>query len=501
MRENGTSDSIIEDPDILLIGGGIMSATLGVMSRELAPERSIQIVEALPRVAQESSGAWNNAGTGHAALCELNYTPVGQDGEIDITKALAINERFETTKHFWSYLVRRGLIGDPASFVHPCPHMSFVCGAENQDFLRRRHAAMTHSHLFETMQFTTDHAEIAQWAPLLMQGRPADAVLAATRVEAGTDVDYGSLTTQLIDALVSQDGVALALDTRVTGLRRESNGRWRVSINGPHGGRRILRPRVIFIGAGGAALHLLQKSGIPEGKGYGGFPVSGQFLVCRDPAIIARHAVKAYGKAELGAPPMSVPHLDTRFTGGSRSLLFGPYAGFSPKFLKSGSNLDLLASIKADNLAPMLAVGRDNMDLTRYLIRECRKHHSARCDNLREFFPEARDDDWTLITAGQRVQIIKRHPRTTGTLQFGTEVVASADGSLATLLGASPGASSAVSIMLDVLQKCFPREMASHEWKTRLADMVPAYGVDLAHNESLCKELAAKTTAALKLAM
>lgn len=493
------SQAIIENPDILLIGGGIMSATLGVMLRKLAPQRTIQIVEALPRVAQESSNVWNNAGTGHAALCELNYTPEGKDGEIDITKALSINQRFETTKHFWAHLVAEGVIADPASFVRPCPHMSFVRGEESQSFLQRRHAAMTRSHLFETMQFTTDPDQIAQWAPLLIKGRPRGEALAATRVEGGTDVNYGRLTTQLVDHLVAQDGVALSLETKATAIQREPDGRWRVRVTGRHVGRKTLRAGTVFIGAGGGALPLLQKSGIPEGKGYGGFPVSGQFLVCRAPEIVSRHAAKVYGKAEVGAPPMSVPHLDTRMTGGSDALLFGPYAGFSPKFLKSGSHLDLFTSVRPDNLAPMLAAGRDNMPLTRYLIRECLKSHSARCAGLRGFFPEARDDKWSLITAGQRVQIIKRHPQTTGMLQFGTEVVAAADGSLATVLGASPGASSAVSIMLQILEKCFPEQMASDDWKAQLATMVPAYGSDLAQNRALFEALAPKAAATLHL--
>lgn len=471
-----------------------MSATLGMMLKGLDPELTIQIIESLPLVAQESSNAWNNAGTGHAALCELNYTPEEAHGKIDISKALSINEQFEITKHFWGWLVEQGVIDMPSSFVRLCPHMSFVQGAENQEFLRRRHAAMTENHLFETMEFTTDHAIIGQWAPLLLAGRSPKEQLAATRVETGTDVNFGSLTRQLIEYLAAQEGVELNLNTRVTNLTRE-NGMWKVGLSG----RKSIRTKFVFIGAGGGALPLLQNSNIPEGKGYGGFPASGKFLVCQKKEIVERHAAKVYGKASVGAPPMSVPHLDTRVIGGRESLLFGPYAGFSPKYLKTGSNLDLFKTIRPDNLGPMLAAGCDNIPLTRYLINEIRKSHNDCCETLREFFPEASNRDWKLITAGYRVQIIKPDPETTGKLQFGTEVVASQDGSLATVLGASPGASVVVSIMLQVLEKCFARELASEEWKAKLADMVPAYGLNLAEDRQAYLELGEKAAALLQL--
>ena len=489
----------MDRPDLVLIGGGIMSATLGIMLKQLNPQLTMQIVESLPSVAQESSHGWNNAGTGHAALCELNYTPEQADGKIDISKAVKINEQFETSKHFWGYLVEQGIIADPSTFIRPIPHMSFVRGTENQEFLRKRHAAMIESHLFDAMEFTTDHAVIEQWAPLLTQGRPSDEPLAATRIESGTDVNYGALTHQLFEHLVSLDGVELVLETKATAIDREPDGRWTVRLNSRAAGVKTLRAGFVFIGAGGGALPLLQKSGIPEGKGFGGFPVSGQFLVCKNQDIVERHAAKVYGKAAVGAPPMSVPHLDTRMINGEKALLFGPYAGFSPKYLKAGSNLDLFKSVKPDNLLPMLAAGRDNMPLTRYLIRECGKSHDDRCEMLREFFPEAKSDDWVLITAGQRVQIMKRDAERTGKLQFGTEVVASADGTLATVLGASPGASTATSILMEVLEKCFPQEMASAAWRAQLAAMVPAYGKNLATDKASYLELRSRANPQLKL--
>ena len=387
------------------------------------------------------------------------------------------------------------MMAEPTGFIRPIPHMSFVWGADNQEFLRKRHAAMTKSHLFRSMEFTTDHATIEGWAPLLNRGRSSAEPLAATRIQRGTDVNYGEITRQMIDYLVSLDGVQLALKTSVKNISREGNGRWALKLTG----QQEISAKFVFIGAGGGALPLLQKSGIPEGRGYGGFPVSGQFLVCQNREIIEQHAAKVYGKASHGAPPISVPHLDTRTINGHKSLMFGPYAGFSPKYLKSGSNLDLFKSVKFDNLLPMLAAGRDNIPLTVYLVKDNFKSHNGRCEMLRGFFPEARNEDWELLIAGQRVQIIKKDTKAAGKLQFGTEVVASADGSLAAVLGASPGASTSVSIILQVLEQCFKTAMTASDWKKQLAEMVPAYGVDLTKDSAAYEELAAKANALLRL--
>jgi malate dehydrogenase (quinone) len=495
MKTDLISESLFKDPDVALIGGGIISATLGVMLKLLNPDFTIQIIEALPLVAQESSHAWNNAGTGHAALCELNYTPEEADGSIDISKAIQVNKKFQTSKHFWGYLVEQGIIKDPATFIRAIPHMSFVRGAGNQEFLRKRHEAMTKSHFFHHMEFTTDHATIESWAPLLNHGGSSSELLAATRVKGGTDVDYGELTRGMIDHLVSLDGVEMVLNTRVVNLSREGNGRWKLKL----ADQKTISAAFVFIGAGGGALPLLQKSSIPEGRGYGGFPISGQFLVCQDDEIVKQHAAKVYGKAASGAPPMSVPHLDTRIIEGKRTLVFGPYAGFAPKYMKSGSNLDLFKSVKPDNLLPMLAAGRDNIPLTAYLIKEVFKSHNARCELLRDFFPEARNEDWTRFVAGQRVQIIKKDPQRTGRLQFGTEVVASADGSIASVLGASPGASTSPAIILEVLEKCFSAAMESADWVKQLAEMVPAYRIDLEKDPAAYEEFASKADALLQL--
>ncbi|HEY5653847.1 MAG TPA: malate dehydrogenase (quinone) [Pontiella sp.] len=499
MGSTSLSSNVIDSPDIALIGGGVMSATLGMLLKLLNPNLTIQIIEALPSIALESSAGANNAGTGHAALCELNYTPNDADGNVDISKAIRINEQFEVSKYFWAHLVELGVIQDPGSFIQRVAHMSFVRGQDNQDFLRRRHVAMQAHPFFQQMELSSDRDEIAEWAPLLIKGRDPDEALAATRVGRGTDVNFGSLSRQMLEYLAGQRDVGLLVDTSVTHLSRTSNGRWRLQLKRRSGEVNSIDAGFAFIGAGGGALPLLQKSGIPEGRGYGGFPVSGKFLYCTDPEIVSQHSAKVYGKAEVGAPPMSMPHLDARVIDGQRSLLFGPFAGFSPKFLKSGSNLDLLKSVRPDNLFPMLAAGRDNMSLTQYLIGECLKNHKNRCNSLRDFFPNARNENWRLQVAGQRVQIIKRDEKRGGRLQFGTEVVAANDGSLAAVLGASPGASTAVSIALQLLEKCFPKEMSSDDWRNALSKAVPSYGKLLAENPDLYHHICQRADCVLNL--
>ena len=472
-------------PDVVLVGAGIMSATLGVLLKELQPDLTIEIFESLDGVAEESSDAWNNAGTGHAALCELNYTPEKADGSIDVSKALQINEAFKVSKQLWSYLVEQGHIKSPRTFIQRIPHLSFVHGAKNVDYLRKRHEALATHHLFKSMLFTTDRAQLTEWMPLVMEGRDADEAIAATKVALGTDVNFGALTRSLVGYLQSLDGVTVHLRHEVLNLHR-NGAAWSLYVHDKATQqKRTVNAKFVFLGAGGGALPLLQKSGIKEGRGFGGFPVSGQWLRCENPDLIERHYAKVYGKAPVGAPPMSVPHLDTRLIDGRKGLLFGPFAGFTTKYLKNGSLLDFPLAIQPNNFIPMTAAAFQNIPLTKYLIEQVLQSPRDRLAALKEFVPGAKMEDWKLAVAGQRVQIVKKHPKLGGMLQFGTEVIFSGDGSIACLLGASPGASTAVAIMLELMGDCFPDKMKSLPWQAKLKEMIPSHGDSLISNEPL----------------
>jgi malate dehydrogenase (quinone) len=483
--------------DVLLIGGGIMSATLGTLLQQLQPDLKIAVFERLHDVALESSNAWNNAGTGHAALCELNYMPEGKDGSVDPAKAIAINEQFQQSRQLWSSLVEQGVLDAPSTFINSTPHMTFVRGEKDVAYLKKRYDALKDQPLFAGIQFSDDSRVINTWAPLLMQKRRKGEPFAATRVPAGTDVDFGALTRQLF-AHLAENGADVRTNTEVRRLKRLDDGTWRVryrrSIGRTPG---EIRAKFVFVGAGGWALKLLQRSGIPEISGYGVFPIGGQWLKTTNPAIVSQHRAKVYSQASVGAPPMSVPHLDTRVVDGEASLLFGPFATFSPKFLKNGSMLDIVTQVRPGNLAPMLKVAWDNPSLIRYLVGELLKNHAKKVDSLRVFMPTAKDEDWELLQAGQRAQVMKKDPEKGGILQFGTEVVTGADGTIAGLLGASPGASTAVSIMLGLLKTCFPDRIDA--WEPKLRELIPSYGDALNPRPEVAEEVLSETAEALAL--
>ncbi len=484
-REELVSSNSVVTSDVVLVGGGIMSATLGTLLRQLQPDWSITLFERLDAAAVESSGPWNNAGTGHSALCELNYTPQAADGSVDVSKAITINEQFQVSRQFWAYGVDNGLLTEPREFINPIPHVSFVHGADNVEYLRKRYDGLAGHPLFEGMEFIDSPDEFAERLPLMARGRDFSDPVALNWFDGGTDVDFGALTKQLLNVVGEGGTVHFGYDVR--DLKKQSDGSWIVKARNRRTKATVtVHAKFVFVGGGGGALPLLQKSGIKEAKGFGGFPISGAFFRCTNPELAAEHGAKVYGKAAVGAPPMSVPHLDTRVIEGERGLLFGPYAGWSPKFLKEGSLGDLFGSIKPDNLMSLLGVGVSEIPLSVYLIGELRSTFADRVDTLREFLPRAEGKDWELIIAGQRVQVIRRKGAG-GVLEFGTAAITAEDGTIAGLLGASPGASTAVPAMLDILGKCFPARM--QDWTPKLREMIPSYGLKLSDDPALYREV------------
>lgn len=490
------SDPKVAKTDVVLVGAGIMSATLGALLRLLEPDWSITMIERLDGAAAESSDPWNNAGTGHSALCELNYTPQKSDGSIDTAKAITVNEQFQVSRQFWAYAVENGVLPDVRSFLNPIPHVSFVTGAANAEYLKARYEALVTNPLFASMEYIDDKDEFARRLPLMAAKRDYREPVALNWTQAGTDVDFGSLSRQLI-GYTANTGMTTLFGHDVRDLHKESDGSWTVKVvNRRTGAKSKINAKFVFVGAGGGALPLLQKAGIPEAKGFGGFPVGGAFLRTGNPELAAAHQAKVYGLPPLGAPPMSVPHLDTRVINHKSWLLFGPFAGWSPKFLKQGKVTDLPLSVKPNNLASMLGVGLTETGLLKYLIGQLLLSESARVDTLREFAPSAVDSDWELDIAGQRVQVIRRKGAG-GVLEFGTTVLTAGDGTIAGLLGASPGASTAVPAMLEVMERCFADQYQN--WLPKLKEMVPSLGTKLSGEPALFQEVWDYGTKILKL--
>ena len=487
--------------DVVLMGAGIMSATLGMLLKELDPNLSIHIFERLDKSGMESSDAWHNAGTGHAAFCELNYTPQKPNGSVECNKAFKIGEAYEVSREFWTYLIEKKYIQNPAEFISKVPHMSLVWGADNVDFLKKRYALMNANALFTEMNYSETHDHIAEWAPIVMRGRTKKQPVAATRMEMGTDVNFGALTRSMIEQLGKMPGVTIHYNTECLDLDPDGKKGWDVFVRDRHTKeKKVFNTHFVFIGAGGATLHLLKRAEIKERKGYGGFPVSGLWLKCNNDELIQKHHAKVYGKASVGSPPMSVPHVDTRFINGKKELLFGPFAGFSTKFLKNGSLMDLPNSIKFDNLMPMIFAGIKNVPLTKYLIQQLRLKPEDRHAALREYVPFTKQEDWELLEAGQRVQVIKKDKEKGGILEFGTELVVSEDGTVAALLGASPGASTAVTMMIELIQKCFKKQSQSDAWKSRLHEMAPSFGQSISTHEKMVEDSRKRTNKVLNLA-
>ncbi|ATH59001.1 MULTISPECIES: L-lactate dehydrogenase (quinone) [Staphylococcus] len=488
-----------ESKDVILIGAGVLSTTFGSMLNELEPDWNIKLYERLDRPGEESSNERYNAGTGHAALCELNYTVQQPDGSINIEKAKEINEQFEISKQFWGHLVKNKYIENPREFIHPLPHISFVRGKNNVKFLKDRYEAMKNFPMFDNIEYTEDIEEMRKWIPLMMQGHSASDIMAASKINEGTDVNFGELTRKMAANLEKDPHVEVQYHHEVLDFNQRNDGKWEVHIRNVNTGETQTQlADYVFIGAGGAAIPLLQKTGIPESKHLGGFPITGQFLTCTNPNVIEEHGAKVYGKEPPGTPPMTVPHLDTRFINGQKTLLFGPFASIGPKFLKYGSNLDLFKSVKPYNITTLLAAAAKNLPLLKYSFDQILMTKEGCMNHLRTFYPEARDEDWQLYTAGKRVQVIKdTEEYGKGFIQFGTEVVNSEDHSVIALLGESPGASTSVSVALEVLEKNFSEY--KNDWEPKIKKMIPSYGKSLIDDVDLMRKTRRQTSKDLEL--
>ncbi|KDE97204.1 malate:quinone oxidoreductase [Mycolicibacterium aromaticivorans JS19b1 = JCM 16368] len=462
--------SVEEVADVVLIGGGIMSATLGSMLAVLEPGWRIVMLERADALATESSDPWNNAGTGHSGFCELNYMPDPTDG----AKPSAIAAQFQMSRQWWSHLAAGGVL-DPETFVHTAGHMDVVFGDHDVSYLRRRFETLTCDPLFSGMEFSADPTTIGQWAPLVMKGRDPGEVVAATRHPGGTDVDFGALTKGLTRIITSRGGGQVRLGHEVQALHQDSDGSWVVRGRNQTGDFTVRGLRV-FVGAGGHALRLLQRAHLPEVRGYAVLPVGATFLRCSDPVVVNQHDTKVYGQAEMGAPPMSVPHLDRRVVNGTPHLMFGPYATFSTKLLKYGRWTDFFTTIRWHNVHVIAAAVLQNLTLITYLLTQLAAQPRRRFAHLRRYYPRADPKQWELFAAGQRAQLITPDRRRIGVIQQGTELVVSADGSIAGLLGASPGASTAVPIMIDFLQRCFPHDWRT-SWNAEMTTAIPALAI------------------------
>ena len=472
------------ETDVLIVGSGIMGATLASIIKEIDSNLKVDLIEKLHAPALECSHAYHNAGTGHAGYCELNYTPIISNNKINIEKALEINTAFEVSLQYWSYLAKKYRLFTPEKFIKRVPHISLVHNEKDIAYLRKRYTALKSNPLFETMQFTDNFKIIEKWIPLL-KNKCSTKKYAATKVENGTDVNFGEITCQLISILKTKKEFRLHTSCKVVDITQNTNTSWIVSLDN----KLSIKTDFIFIASGGNSLKLLQKTKIAQQISYGGFPINGQWLVCKNPSVVAKHRGKVYGKAAIGSPPMSLPHLDLRVIDGKNILMFGPFASFTFKFLISGSFFDFISSIKFHNLKTLCVILLKEWPLLIYLIKQNFKTHQNRMADLKQFYPNANSKDWNLEDAGIRVQIMKKSKKDGPKLEFGTEIIFSKRNNLAALLGASPGASISVKSMIDVIEKCLMNKKRQNVWQSKIKKMIPSYGVDLVKNTTLLKKI------------
>lgn len=449
---------------LVIVGAGIMGVTFATLARELDPNLDITLIERLPGPAMSNSGVFNNAGTGHEANCELNYTPVDED-EIALDKALHIHAQFNVAKQFWAYLVKQGIVKNPASFIHATKHCTLVA-EDSIGMLRLRFEEMSKHHFFGNMSFSESREEIQSWIPYTMEQRSETERMAATKIEGGTDVNFQAVTEDMVRYL-GHHQVKLDFNTHVKRVHKSPTGTWLVEAS-KDGAPVQYKADKLFVGAGGGAFPLLKKSHLPCRSRFAGFPVGGRFLVAEIDEQAARYYnAKTYGKAKVGAPPMSVPHLDLRAANGRHYLLFGPFATFMPVLEKGRGFVEYVRSMRLHDLPNLLNVALEHFPLVKYLVSETFKGKESMFTELENFAPGIRKKfEWKIVQAGQRVQIIKD-----GDLQMGTEVIVSEDLSYGTLLGASPGASVSPEVMLRTLEKMIPELFESEASQEKLKEI------------------------------
>ncbi|WP_404362730.1 malate:quinone oxidoreductase [Marinobacter sp.] len=463
--------------NVIIIGAGIMGTTFATLAKEMAPDLDITILERLDGPGEGNSSAFWNAGTGHEANCELNYTPVDEE-VISVEKALKIHAQFNVAKQFWAHLVKKGAVKEPETFINQTRHCTIVSESAIEE-LKLRFSEMSAHHFFEQMRYSEDFDEIKSWIPYVMEERPRHEKMAATLVETGTDVNFGALTEQMAEHAVRDLGVSIKYGTHVKRVHRSPTGRWVIEAD-TSGEPVQYKADVLFVGAGGGAFPLLKKSHLPFRRRFAGFPVGGRFLQAPVSKEEADHyRAKTYGKAKVGAPPMSVPHLDLRVVNGRHYLLFGPFASFKPRLERGRGFFDYLASIRPHDIPGLLNVALEHFPLVKYLVSETFKGEKSMFEELDSFAPGlSKRFDWKPIQAGQRVQIIKD-----GDLQMGTEILVSSDKTYGTLLGASPGASVSPEVMLRCLEQLLPAIFTKEEARKKKNEIFPEDDLDRLIND------------------